>query len=90
MAYCDVCKKYIERPRTFIGDDGYEYKVCLQCLLELRREQQREGGPPREPPMCECQRCKGKGRVPAWVVAGNIVITWRTCPICKGKGEVRC
>ena len=55
MPRCDLCGEYIERPRTFIGKNGHEYKVCSQCLLELKEEEQTKGRP--EPP----QKEKGRG-----------------------------
>jgi len=44
--------------------------------------------PVRDPQMCECPRCGGKGKVP-WKV-GGFVMGWNRCPKCKGKREVRC
>jgi len=91
MPFCDVCNKYIERPRTYIKD-GYEYKVCLQCLLELRREEKGGGYPTHGRTgrqKCKCPTCKGTGKETVWSVAG-IPITERTCSECNGRKWVWC
>jgi hypothetical protein len=96
MPYCERCRRYVEEYHILDDyDKERSYIFCLRCSDKVRGPEppKKGGGYPAhgrtERQKCKCQRCKGKGRVPVWSVAG-IVITWKRCPECKGRKWVWC